>query len=126
MPEKLSIGKCASCQREASKFSSGVPECWVCWEFRKLLGPESKFWIEGIGKLFSNDFGSGPDLNDLSRWKNLGILDEVSEALHVIDKLGDLYEALRKFEKQRREDETTANPIPGFTFLDVTGFYRGG
>jgi hypothetical protein len=86
--------KCAYCgeEQENPRRHSGVIECGSCWNWRKILGPQAKYWMSGIEGLFHNDFGFGPDPNDYMEWNRWGIDKEVENALIVLKKLQKRYE----------------------------------
>jgi len=42
------------CGRRADKYSSGTPECWQCWNRRKLDLPAATHWAEAADKFLSN------------------------------------------------------------------------
>jgi len=81
------------CGKVAQKFQSGTPTCWKCWHWWKLGYAEAKFWYLGISQLRDNDFGSGPDMNDLMQWDRWEVKDEVLAALETLEKLKARYVA---------------------------------
>jgi hypothetical protein len=87
---KTDFGTCG-CGRPAEKISSGSPECWRCWGWRKHKGTETRFWRLGIDTLFQNKFGTGPDMNDITQWERWGVVDEMVAALWSLRKLHGLY-----------------------------------
>lgn len=56
-------GSCDRCGLPADKFSSGVPECWPCWNYRKLDRPAAKYWARVTDDILSN-----VDLYDLGTY----------------------------------------------------------
>ena len=87
--------RCSSCGGPADKFSSGTPECWPCWNWRKIDGPAARYWVKAIDGLFEDpESGSrGPDLIDLQQWHKLGVYDKVVAALETLTELRDQYKA---------------------------------
>ena len=47
------LGSCA-CGKPAEKVSSGVPECWPCWNRRKLDLPAARHWARVAEQFLSN------------------------------------------------------------------------
>lgn len=95
------FGKCATCPNKADKYSSGTPECWQCWNWRKLDGPASRYWIERLGqahKLLAEQV----DLYDVKTWTKWGILEQVEDLFQYLENLKTLYEAQLQVEQERR------------------------
>lgn len=53
MPTTTDHGTCG-CGRPADKTSSGSPECWGCWNWRKLDGPAARHWAKVTTDFLSN------------------------------------------------------------------------
>jgi hypothetical protein len=87
--------KCTSCGGPADKFSSGELECWACWNWRKIDGPAARYWVKAIDGLFEDpESGSrGPDLIDIAKWTDWGVLDKVGDALVALKDLRTRYQA---------------------------------
>ena len=51
--EDKGFGKCG-CGQPADKFSSNQPECWPCWNWRKLDRPAADHWERVAGEFLSN------------------------------------------------------------------------
>lgn len=64
------FGTCG-CGKPADKFSSGVPECWGCWNWRKLDGPAARHWAR-----VSEEFLSNVDAYDLTKFLPAALGDE--------------------------------------------------
>lgn len=97
IPAGLVGKKCASCGNQANKYSSGILECWECWNWRKLDRAAAKYWVEAVDYVFAHDGGSGPDLIDIEQWEEWGIVDEMIFALWMLKDIRDRYaEALEK------------------------------
>ena len=45
---------CAYCGGPSNKVSSGVSNCWRCWNWRKLDGPAARHWLKVSGEFLSN------------------------------------------------------------------------
>lgn len=61
---ELESTPCAhGCGRYADKYSSGTPECWPCWNRRKLDLPAARHWAE-VGEAFL----SNVDFYDLTKY----------------------------------------------------------
>jgi hypothetical protein len=104
VPAGLVGVNCAYCGEQADKFSSGVPNCWRCWDWNKLNGPAARYWSKRLDialRLLEgrdvdpselqgmNGVGS-IDMHDLMSWNKWGIVSEVNtmfaslRALHAI------------------------------------------
>ena len=95
--------KCATCGNPADKISSGSPECWDCWNWRKLDGPAARYWIDRLQQAENLLFEQGPDMHDVETWGRWGIANEVAQMLHGLGRLRQLYEAQRDAEMDRRD-----------------------
>jgi hypothetical protein len=82
-----------SCGKPAQRFWNGSPTCWKCWHWWKLGVNEAKFWHLGITTLTHNDFGYGPDPNDLLQWDKWDMRADVIKALETLEKLKAKYVA---------------------------------
>lgn len=84
------FGTC-SCGEPAVKFSSGRPECWKCWNWRKLDGPAARHWAE-----VSTQFLSNVDMYDLSNYfGQCGVsLEEAKTMLRAAAKIRDTSKAM--------------------------------
>lgn len=51
-PESI-WGTCG-CGKPADKSSSGSPECWPCWNLRKLDRPAARHWAPAAEQFLSN------------------------------------------------------------------------
>jgi len=94
------LGPCSHCGNPAQKISSGTPECWKCWNWRKIDSSAAKYWVKGIDSLFNNEYGAGPDPNDWEQWGRWGMRESMILALHTLRAVGQAYE------------EMIANPRP--------------
>ncbi len=56
-------GTCATCGSPADKTSSGLPECWPCWNWRKLDGPAARHWAR-----VATEFLSNVDMYDVTKF----------------------------------------------------------
>lgn len=54
---------CWNCGNPADKYSSGNPECWPCWNWRKMDFPAASHWAK-----VAEGFLSNIDLYDLSKF----------------------------------------------------------
>lgn len=88
--------KCATCGGQAEKYSSGILECWSCWNWRKLNGPAATYWIEAVDYLFSHDGGSGPDMIDIEQWEKWGIADEMLFSLYMLKDIRERYQEMKE------------------------------
>lgn len=62
--EELASTPCAhGCGRPSERYSSGTPECWACWNRRKLDLPAARHW----GKV-SEEFLSNVDFYDFTKY----------------------------------------------------------
>jgi len=76
VPEQGS--KCAhGCGRDADKYSSGMLECWPCWNIRKLEGPAADHWAR-VGQAFL----SNVDVYDMTEYFQLcGLTNEEASTM---------------------------------------------
>jgi hypothetical protein len=93
------LGKCY-CGNPAQKISSGSPECWRCWDWRKIGADAARYWSKAIDHLFVNENGSGPDPNDWELWDRWGMRESMTQALYALRAVQQAY------------DEMLANPRP--------------
>ena len=98
-------GTCAYCRKNQGVTHSGVFECSVCWNWRKLNGPAARYWVPAIDRLFFDPEtgSSGPDLNDIHQWKAWGILDEMEFAILMLKDVRERYQAEIDAHKRSRE-----------------------
>jgi len=95
VPER-GLGPCNSCGNPAQKISSGIPECWRCWDYRKLHSPAVRYWTEVIPELFSHDGGSAPDGIDWEMWTKWGMADSMEKALLTLLAVRQAYEEMKE------------------------------
>jgi hypothetical protein len=43
-----------SCGKPTDKITSGAPECWDCWNWRKMDGPAARHWVVAATIAISN------------------------------------------------------------------------
>lgn len=72
---------CAKVYDYEVRHHSGVRECQVCWDWRKLNGPMARYWSEKIEALFEQ----GPDHWDIETWRRMEMCDEMIDALNVLE-----------------------------------------
>lgn len=84
--------KCATCGNPADKYSSGTPECWKCWNWRKLDRPAAYYWVKAIDNLFTDGFSAAPDFHDLKTWASWELSDSVERALYTLIALRHAYQ----------------------------------
>jgi hypothetical protein len=76
------LGNCY-CGQPAQKISSGTPECWKCWNWRKLDGPAARHW-EKVGV----EFLSNIDMYDRTEFcKKAGLSqEEFAQMIQLADR----------------------------------------
>ncbi len=81
------------CGRKADKISSGSPECWPCWNRRKLDLPAAEHWAR-VGE----EFLSNVDMYDLTQYfAKCGLSNEEAETMiRSAQKVRDYSKALVK------------------------------
>ena len=85
------LGPCATCGNPAQKVSSGTPECWRCWDYRKLHGPAVDYWTKRIPQLFEY----GPDGIDWELWEAWGMREAMNKALHTLLAVNQAFEEMK-------------------------------
>lgn len=75
---------CAYCEKNAEKYSSGIPECWDCWYQRKLNMPAASHWQKATKEFLVN-----VDMYDLTQYfPACGLTrDEMNSMLKSLEKI---------------------------------------
>lgn len=86
--------QCPDCKEmRVLRIWRGQPICWECWHWHKLGRNEANYWTTGIAALFKNEYGYGPDPNDVRQWEKWGVVEEVATALRTLEDLAKRYQA---------------------------------
>ena len=102
---------CEMCNtNEVQRGWRGMDVCWSCWNWYKLGSPANKYWQKALDGLYSNEFGSGPDFNDLRQWEAWGIKAEVIQALNTLEDLRKRYVAQKEEHENRGSKALTTTP----------------
>lgn len=96
-------GYCGKVYPTEVRHHSGVRECWLCWEWRKLGHSQASYWNDQIELIFSDGKGSsGPDFNDYNVWRKWGWRDEIVDALNVLESVRVRYEIALNADRDTR------------------------
>lgn len=88
------MGLCVYCEKNQGVIHSGVFECGVCWDWRKLNGPAARYWVAAIDRLFYDPEtgSSAPDLIDIEHWDKWGLKDEITYAILLLREMRERYQ----------------------------------
>jgi hypothetical protein len=104
---KENPNQCGACGRvypQEVRHHSGVRECGLCWDWRKLGRSAADYWNTVINGLFYHEeLGSGPDPIDYQQWDRWGIQAEVIEALNVLEAVRQRYELMLNTDTETRD-----------------------
>lgn len=97
------LGLCShGCGREAEKISSGSPECWPCWNRRKLDLPAARHWAR-----VADEFLSNVDFYDLQKFlPACGLTD---------DEVSTMLLSAKKVKEYSKMIEARYGPVPPTT-----------